>query len=225
MSRRYILLFASAFLLLQTAPGQPQGPAVPAVQSPELLEGNRVAFRIYAPKAAEVRLIGTDIPGNQKGAPLARAENGVWEVVLGPIEPGAYRYFFLVDGVAVIDPRNPLTSESNNNSWSLFHIPGAEFMDTAQAPHGAVSEVHYYSTVLKRFRRMHIYTPPGYETNNVKYPVLCPLHGAMDCDDSWSSVERAGFIMENLIASKKAKPMIAAMPAGPAVPASLDSFV
>ncbi|MGB9611025.1 MAG: alpha/beta hydrolase-fold protein [Bryobacteraceae bacterium] len=192
----------------------PQQPAVPQVASPELLDGNRVAFRIYAPKASEVRLIGTDIPGNLKGAAMSKSENGVWEVVLGPIEPGSYRYHFLVDGVPVLDPRNPSTSESNNNSWSLVHIPGHAFMDTADVPHGAVAEVTYYSTVLKRFRRMHVYTPPGYELGGGRYPVFYLLHGAGDSDDSWSSVGRAGFILDNLIAAKKAKPMIVVMPAG-----------
>ncbi|MCX7604155.1 MAG: alpha/beta hydrolase-fold protein [Bryobacteraceae bacterium] len=209
-------LFASILLALPlpVAAQPPQQPAIPQFVSPELLEGNRVAFRIHAPKASEVRLIGTDIPGNQKGAELKKAENGVWEVVLGPIEPGSYRYFFLVDGVAVIDPRNPSTSESNNNSWSLFHIPGHAFMDTADVPHGAVAEVTYYSTVLKRFRRMHVYTPPGYEQGGGRYPVFYLLHGGGDSDDSWSTVGRAGFILDNLIAAKKAKPMIVVMPAG-----------
>ncbi len=215
MSRRFLLLSALAFAFLPAALAQPpQGQAPPRFESPELLEGGKVAFRIYAPKASEVRLIGTDIPGNQKGAPLAKGENGVWEVVLGPIEPGSYRYFFLVDGVAVIDPRNPATSESNNNSWSLVHIPGAAFMDTADVPHGAVAEVHYYSTVLRRFRRMHVYTPPGYESGKGRFPVFYLLHGAGDSDDSWSSVGRAGFILDNLIAAGKAKPMIMVMPAG-----------
>jgi len=81
-------------------------------------------------------------------------------------------------------------------------------------PHGAVAEVTYYSKSLKRFRRMHIYTPPGYESGQGKYPVFYLLHGAFDCDDSWTSVGRAGFIMDNLIAAKKAKPMIVVMPAG-----------
>ena len=72
----------------------------------------------------------------------------------------------------------------------------------------------YYSTALSTFRRMHVYTPPGYERNNDKYPVFYLLHGAGDSDDSWTSVGRAGFILDNLIAAKKAKPMIVVMPAG-----------
>ena len=61
---------------------------------------------------------------------------------------------------------------------------------------------------------MHIYTPPGYEAGQDKYPVFYLLHGAGDCDDSWTSVGRAGIIMDNLIAAKKAKPMVVVMPAG-----------
>ncbi len=145
---------------------------------------------------------------------MTKGENGVWEVTLGPIDPGAYRYNFNVDGVAVIDPRNPSISESNNNVWSLVYVPGAAFMDTAEVPHGAVAAVTYYSSSLKRFRRMHVYTPPGYEDGKGKFPVFYLLHGAGDCDEAWTSVGRAGFILDNLIAAKKAKPMVIVMPAG-----------
>jgi enterochelin esterase-like enzyme len=145
---------------------------------------------------------------------LTKGDNGVWEVTAGPVEAGAYRYNLNVDGVSVIDPRNPATSESNNNTWSLVYVPGADFMDTKEVRHGAVAEVTYYSKSLKRFRRMHVYTPPGYESGQGKYPIFYLLHGAFDCDDSWSSVGRAGFILDNLIAAKKAKPMVVVMPAG-----------
>jgi enterochelin esterase family protein len=87
-------------------------------------------------------------------------------------------------------------------------------MDTKDVPHGAVAEVTYFSKSLNRFRRMHIYTPPGYELSQGKYPVFYLLHGAFDCDDSWTTVGRAGFILDNLIAAKKAKPMVVVMPAG-----------
>jgi enterochelin esterase-like enzyme len=94
------------------------------------------------------------------------------------------------------------------------HVPGADFMDTKDVPHGAVAEIAYFSKTLKRFRRMHIYTPPGYESGKGKFPVFYLLHGASDSDGSWSSVGRAGFILDNLIAAKKAKPMVVVMPAG-----------
>jgi enterochelin esterase family protein len=120
-----------------------------------------------------------------------------------------------VDGVRTLDPVNGAISESNGSNWSLFYVPGRDFMDDKiDVPQGAVATIYYYSTVLKTMRRMHIYTPPGYEKTAQKYPVFYLLHGAGDCDDSWTSVGRAGFILDNLIAEKKAKPMIVAMPAG-----------
>ncbi len=194
------------------APGRAQQP--PPFVSPEVQSDRHVVFRIFAPRAQGVRLNGSDIPANGPGAMMTKGENGVWEVTLGPIDPGAYRYTFIVDGVSTIDPRNPATSESNNNVWSLFYVPGSDWMDTRNVPHGAVSSVTYYSTVLSRFRRMHVYTPPGYESGKGRYPVFYLLHGAGDCDDSWTSVGRAGFILDNLIAAGKARPMIVVMPAG-----------
>jgi enterochelin esterase-like enzyme len=190
-----------------------RGPQTPFVVSPEINADRTVAFRIYAPKAENVRVIGSDIPGLMMGQ-MHKLDNGVWELVFGPIDPGAYRYNFLVDGVSVLDYRNPATSESNENTWSLFYVPGADFMDTKEVPHGSVAAVTYYSKTLEKFRRLHVYTPPGYETSSQKYPVFYLLHGAGDSDDSWSTVGRAGFILDNLIAAKKAKPMIVVMPAG-----------
>lgn len=194
--------------------GRGRGPQGPVVVSPEVEPDRHVIFRILARQAQSVRLIGTDIPGNLRGSDMTKGDNGVWEVTLGPIDPGAYRYNFNVDRVSVIDPRNPSISESNANVWSLFYVPGADFMDTKDVPHGAVAAVTYYSSVLKKFRRMHVYTPPGYESGQGKYPVFYLLHGAGDCDESWTSVGRAGFILDNLIAAKKAKPMVIVMPAG-----------
>jgi enterochelin esterase family protein len=206
----------AAIVLSSTSTAQPRfgGPQGPRVVSPEVSADRQVTFRVLAPKAQTVRLTGSDIPGIGQGAGMTKDPNGVWEVTLGPIDPGAYRYNFDVDGVSVIDPRSASTSESNGNVWSLVYVPGSDFMDTKDVPHGAVAEVTYYSKSLQRFRRMHVYTPPGYESGEGKYPIFYLLHGAFDCDDSWTSVGRAGFILDNLIAAKKAKPMVVVMPAG-----------
>jgi enterochelin esterase family protein len=205
---------AIAGIAAAQAPAERPRPQGPRVVSPEVGADRRVTFRILAPEAEAVRLSGTDVPDNAQGTPLTRGAEGVWEGTLGPLAPGAYRYNFNVDGVTVIDPRNPATSESNENTWSLVHVPGADFMDTKDVSHGAVAEVTYYSKALKKFRRMHVYTPPGYERGGGKYPVFYLLHGAFDCDDSWTTVGRAGFILDNLIAAGKAKPMVVVMPAG-----------
>ncbi len=177
-------------------------------------QDQKVTFKIYAPKSNEVSLSGPDIPNVMQIGKMTKQENGIWEITVGPLVPGSYRYCYNVDGVSVLDPRRPNLSESNMNSWSLLHINGAKFMDIIDVPHGSVSEVTYFSKSLNRFRRMHVYTPAGYENNETKYPVFYLLHGAFDSDDSWSTVGRAGFILDNLIAENKAVPMVVVMPAG-----------
>lgn len=180
--------------------------------SPEVQPDRHVVFRIYAPQAQDVQVRSeyAASPGPEK---LTKDADGVWSITVGPIDPGVYRYLFVVDGVDTVDPRNPQTSESLNNVQSLLDVPGAAFEDIQDVPHGAVASVWYHSTALGTTRRMHVYTPPGYETGG-RYPVLYLLHGAGDTDDSWTSVGHAGFILDNLIAARKAKPMIVVMPAG-----------
>lgn len=209
-----VLALVIAFLLVEVGVAQPGRSRPPEYASPEIASDGHVTFRVLAPKAGTVLLASSDIPGLGQGEAMTKGDDGIWAVTIGPVEPGAYRYNFNIDGVSVIDPRNPSTSESNENSWSLFYLPGADFMDTRQVPHGAVAEVVYYSNSLGRFRRIHVYTPPGYESGEGRFPVFYLLHGAFDCDDSWSTVGRAGFILDNLIAAKKAKPMVVVMPDG-----------
>lgn len=207
-----LTILASAWFPPSAQAQAGRGPQGPRVVSPEVANG-KVTFRILAPKAGAVKLSAGDIPGVGQGKEMTKNDEGVWEVTLD-VAPGYYRYNFNLDGVAVIDPRNPLTSESVGNTWSLVGVPGAKWMDTQEVPHGAVAEVNYYSSSLKRFRRMHVYTPPGYENGKGRFPVFYLLHGAGDSDDSWTTVGRAGFILDNLIAEKKAKPMIIVMTAG-----------
>jgi enterochelin esterase-like enzyme len=225
MAAACVLLVAFAAtptLIGQEPPRTPQatpqagrgGAQPPQFVSPDVSPDRRIVFRIYAPQAQAVRLVASDIPGTGPGVPLTKADSGVWETTLGPLDPGAYRYMFNVDGVPTIDPRNPAISESNANVWSLVLVSGSDLFDTTDVPHGAVAEVTYKSTALGRFRRMHVYTPPGYDSDGSRYPVFYLLHGAGDNDDAWTSVGRAGFILDNLIGSKKARPMIVVMPAG-----------
>jgi enterochelin esterase family protein len=190
------------------------GPQVPPIVSPEVSPDRHITFRIRAPQAQAVRLNAGDIPGLGQTGVLTKGENDVWTVTVGPVPAGAYRYTFNVDGVAVVDPRSPAVSGSNNNVWSVAYVAGSDMFDTKKVPHGAVATVTYYSTALGRDRQMHVYTPPGYEAGSSRYPVFYLLHGAGDADDAWTSVGRAGIILDNLIAAKKARPMVVVMPAG-----------
>ncbi len=210
---RFMLVCAGSLLIANVAAAQaPPANRPPTVVSPEVLSDRRIVFRLYAPKAQAVTLNAGDIPAASPA--FTKLENGVWEARTAVVPPGAFRYVFVVDGVRTLDPVNTRLSESNAATWSLFDVPGLEAADLRDVPHGAVAEVFYGSSVLKRTRRMHVYTPPGYESGSKKYPVFYLLHGAGDCDDSWTSVGRAGFILDNLIASGKAVPMIVVMPAG-----------
>jgi enterochelin esterase family protein len=210
VSGKTILYFVALASLAVAQPGLQRPPVV----SPEVTPDRKIIFRLDAPDAQNARVAGTDMPGLMQSGQMTKNEKGIWELVFGPVDPGAYRYNLVVDGATVLDFNNPAVSESNDNQWSMVYVPGAEFMDTRDVLHGAVSAVTYYSKTLQKFRRLHVYLPPGYETSTQKYPIFYLLHGAGDSDDSWTSVGRAGFILDNLIAARKAKPMVVVMPAG-----------
>lgn len=234
----FCALFAVPFVV--TAQDRP--PAVPAAKpparvptpndtlvSPEVSADRQITFRLYAPKAEQVRLAAEFKDANK--LELSKAENGVWSGT-AMVDAGTYRYTFTVDGVRTNDPKNPMISESVGNTSSVVVVPGASYMDAStDVPHGAVAAVYYKSTALNgRMRRMHVYTPPGYEMGgNQKYPVFYLLHGSGDNDDCWTSVGRANFIFDNLIAAKKAKPMVVVMPAGHTTsqfaPGATDEFL
>jgi enterochelin esterase family protein len=196
------------------------------LRSPEVDSNGRVTFRVYAPHAHDVKLQAEgreatpditpqELAKGRAGFPMMRGENGVWIIEFGPIQPGVYRYSFLIDGVQTTDPRNPVSSESLNSVRSMYEVPGAAFEEyRPDVPHGGIASVWYRSSATSGLRRMHVYTPPGYERDSRSYPVLYLLHGGGDSDDSWPTVGRAGAILDNLLAARKAVPMIVVMPAG-----------
>jgi enterochelin esterase-like enzyme len=182
------------------------------LKSTEVAPDHKVTFRIYAPKADEVSLSG-DFDGNGK---MTKDDKGVWSLTVGPLTPDFYTYAFHVDGVRTIDPKNAMIKQGLSSLESMFLVPGseAEFETTKDVPHGVVHMAWYHSGTLDALRSMHIYTPPGYENGSDKYPVFFLLHGAGDDDTGWSTIGRAGFILDNLIAANKAAPMIVVMPNG-----------
>ena len=122
---------------------EPNRDRPPQFASTEVSNERKITFRIHAPKAQGVRLGSSDLPGMGSAAEMKKGDNGVWEATVGPVPAGAYRYNFQVDGLAVIDPRNPATSESDANTWSLVLVPGSEAFDLKDVAHGAVAKVTY----------------------------------------------------------------------------------
>lgn len=211
-----------------------------AVVSPEILADGRVTFRILAPQATTVTVTGDvngglvaaagptpTAPAQPPAAPaggrgtampavtMTKGENGVWSgTTIRAMAPGAWRYNFTVDGVTTVDARNVRTSPNQTTVQSLLVVPG-DFSETRDVPHGAVASVRYVAKALGGARReMFVYTPPGYEKSSASYPVLYLIHGGGDTALSWSTVGRAGDIMDNLIAERRAVPMIVVMPSG-----------
>ena len=98
----------------------------------------------------------------------------------------------------------------------VVEIPGtpAELWEFQPAPHGTLHEHAYLSKSVGVQRRVHVYTPPGYEKNSNRYPVLYLFHGSGDNDATWTSVGRANVIADNLLALQRTKPMIIVMTDG-----------
>jgi enterochelin esterase-like enzyme len=209
-----VVLLALASFTPSGASAQGQRRATPndSLKSTEVAADHKVTFRIYAPKASEVSVSGDF----GQGGKMTKDESGVWSITVGPLTPDFYSYTFNVDGVRTIDTKNPMTKPGLNSLDSLFLVPGeeAEFETTKDVPHGDVRAVWYRSGTLDMPRRMHVYTPPGYEGGTEKYPVLYLLHGAGDEDSGWGTIGRAGFVLDNLIAAGKAVPMLVVMPNG-----------
>ena len=205
------VLFACALLLVACGAALGQGKAV---LSPELLPDGRVTFRLYAPRAEQVLLRGEVVAGQRSA--MTRGEGGVWSLTIGPLPPDIYSYFFLVDGVRVVDPQNPWVKTGVGAVSSLVEVFGEKpaFYDPRWVPRGAVHIVWYRSRALSAVRRLHVYTPPGYERGDRRYPVLYLLHGRGDDDATWTAVGRANFIADNLIAERQIQPLIIVMPFG-----------
>jgi enterochelin esterase family protein len=158
------------------------------------------------------------IPGTQQT--MARDEQGVWSATIGPLEPGLAIYTFTVDGVTTPDPINPRIKLRARTSASLVDVPGhpPELWEARDVPHGTVEVNWEKSEVTGDTRAYHVYTPPGYAGRSTRFPVLYLLHGNNDTASGWTDVGKANFILDNLIAGKKAVPMIIVMPWGHAVP-------
>ncbi|MEB2775484.1 alpha/beta hydrolase-fold protein [Algoriphagus sp. D3-2-R+10] len=187
----------------------------PKVVSPEVSSDNSVSFRVFSPTANAVTINGSWM-GFGENLPLKKEENGVWTVTIDPLESSMYHYNFFIDGVSAIDPTNPEALRDGTRYASLLIVPGAgsEVFELNDTPHGNISNVWYQSPSLDSYRRMYVYTPPGYESSTTDYPVLYLLHGAGGDEDAWTAIGRANYILDNLIAQGKAKPMLIVMTNG-----------
>lgn len=203
----------------------PAAPAVPPspvrsgpIISPEVHPDQTVTFRLKALDAKAVQVEG-DWEG--KAGEMEKDEAGVWSVTLGPIAPNLYSYHFRVDGLVIPDASNGLVKPMRSPTDSVLEVPGQKEVPLNRdesVSHGTVHLLDYNSKSLGRVRRLRVYTPAAYDTQTkTRFPVLYLLHGAGDNEATWTEFGRANVILDNLIAAKKAMPMIVVMTDGHAV--------
>ena len=200
------------------APAQPGGgrggQQGPQVVSPQVNADRTVTLRLYAPKATEVTVTG-ELTNGAPPPTMTKGDDGIWTVTMPAVPPDVYTYAFNVDGVNTTDPRNPWVKlVSSTGLASQVQVPGdgAQFYDSKPVPHGLLQIVTYESKAVGATRQAYVYTPPDYGRSTTRYPVLYLLHGGGDLDPGWSMTGRAHIIMDNLIAEKKARPMVVVMP-------------
>jgi len=202
-----VLTILSAALCRGQDDCKPSALNVPEAKYPCIYSDGRAMFRVSAPNAQKVSVrIG-------KGFDMEKGADGIWSVTTTPLVAGFHYYSLNIDGATVADPS---TMTFFGSGWpnSGIEIPAsdAEFYQARDVPRGRVSEQWYYSTVTGKWRRCFVYTPPDYGANvKAHYPALYLLHGWGEDETGWYTQGHVDFIMDNLIAAGKAKPMIIVM--------------
>jgi enterochelin esterase-like enzyme len=179
---------------------------VRSAKYPRVLPDHRVLFRIKAPDAQKVQV---DLG---KKYDMTKDAEGFWEVTTEPQGEGFHYYSLLIDGVAIADPGSE-TFYGMGRMASGIEIPikGEDFYAIKDVAHGEVRMVRYYSPVLNLWRRLYVYTPSGYNESEEKYPALYLLHGGGEDERGWVTQGKTDLILDNLIAEKKAQPMLVVM--------------
>jgi enterochelin esterase-like enzyme len=189
---------------------QPTVTNISKTNCPCILENLAVVFNVKAPEAKKVQI---DLG---KMYDMTKDSLGVWNVTTNPQVPGFHYYSLVIDGIKVADP----ASESfygMGRMASAIEIPekGTDFYEIKDLPHGTISSEYYLSKVTNSWRRLFVYTPPGYNNNSKdKYPVMYIQHGGGEDERGWAVQGKTDIILDNLIADGKAKPMIVVMSNG-----------
>lgn len=204
----------------QTAIGaddfKPASTNQPGKQYPQVNSEGRVKVSIMAPQAQSVQL---DL---RKRYNLTKDEKGVWTGVSDPQDEGFHYYQLIIDGAQIPDPgSNFFYGVSRWGSGIEIPAKDQEFYSLKEIPHGHLCEHLYFSRITEAWRRCFVYTPPDYDrNNNVRYPVLYLQHGSGEDETGWAVQGKANIILDNLIAEKKALPMIIVIDKGYATKAS-----
>jgi enterochelin esterase-like enzyme len=188
-----------------------------SLNSPDVRDDGTVTFRLRAPAAKDVRLVGvavlTALGKTNQPVPFKQGDDGIWTLTVGPLRPDIYAYHFNVDGVQMADPNNTCAAFTAMPPYSqlVVHSNGPAYYDARNVPHGTVTRHVYHSEVTQGERELYVYTPPDYDRAKT-YPVLYLVGGSGELPSNWVYDGRASFIMDNLLAEQRAVPMVIAIP-------------
>src|SRR5688500_7786511 len=225
MNIKFLAILVVTTLTSAAVSAQPNPPAVvedfkpssfnqPFQQYPQVNSQGYARFRIHAPNADSVRVsLGL---GGQGGTKLTKADSGYFiGTTAGPMDEGFHYYRVNVDGATFNDPGTGFYYGSQR--WeSGIEIPAKDqdFYALKDVPHGHVHQILFPSKSTNTSRVAFVYTPPGYEKGNTKYPVLYLQHGWGENETSWGVQGKANLIMDNMIAEGRIKPFIVVMTYG-----------
>jgi enterochelin esterase-like enzyme len=208
-----LLPFVCALCWGQAADGPvPAVTNVPNALYPRIYPDLRVEFQVKAPDAQKVQVK----VGAEPSIDMVKGEDGIWTAITPPVVPGFHYYYLTIDGITVDDPASRTFYGVGKDSTGI-EIPekGSDYYLVQDVPHGEVREHWYRSKTTDGWRRCFVYTPPGYDTNpKARYPVLYLQHGGGEDETGWIKQGHANFILDNLIAAGKAKPMMIVMDSG-----------
>lgn len=229
---RFAFLFAAVVIIHPMASGQQANvnldwnphlntenltPFSAPLNSPEVKDDRTITFRLRAPEAKQVNLVGVHILAalgrGREPVPFQKGENGIWTLTVGPLPPDMYVYHFNVDGMTITDPSNTISAFTAMPPYShvVVHGDGPAYYDAKDVPHGTVTRHIYHSDVTNGMRDLYVYTPPGYDPSKT-YPTLYLVGGSGELPSNWMYDGRANLILDNLLAEGKAVPMVMVLP-------------
>lgn len=214
--KKYFLLILFVAFMTDSTQAQQSLFGGSQITSPEIHNNNTVTFRLLAPKANEVKISGEWMPSQgfvRSAESMIKGDSGVWYYTTPVLQSDLFTYSFIVDEVRCNDPNNAFVVRDVANVLNFIIIKGGkgDLYKVNNVAHGTVSRRWYNSPGNGKIRRVTIYTPPGYESNTQKYPVLYLMHGIGGDEEAWMGLGRASQILDKLIAQGKAVPMILVM--------------
>ncbi len=190
---------------------------LPSFASTRINADRSITFRYRDPGAKAVLC---SLENVAKPLSMGKDADGVWTITSAPLPAGIYRYHFEINGISFLDPANPVISNSLMRPANMVTVPGdgPQLWDATDVPHGIVHRHTYTTSVVLGLpgnqSDYYVYTPPRYDPKGKPYPVLYLLHGWTDSSYGWLYNGRANFILDNLLAQGRIKPMIVVMPLG-----------